>query len=84
MMVRLISAVFAQQPLAALPPESSRKRPPSSSRSKSLQKSSRRVLERATPENISIYISLGKQARVFLVGEEIAVDTPISSENARD
>jgi lipoprotein-anchoring transpeptidase ErfK/SrfK len=38
-----------------------------------------RVLERATPDNISIYISLGKQRAYFRVDDEIAVDTPISS-----
>jgi len=38
-----------------------------------------RVLEQATPQNVSIYISLGKQRAYFKVGEETAVDTPISS-----
>lgn len=38
-----------------------------------------RVLEKATPETVSVYISLGKQRAYFMVGEEIAVDTPISS-----
>jgi lipoprotein-anchoring transpeptidase ErfK/SrfK len=38
-----------------------------------------RVLERATPDNLSIYISLGKQRAYFRVYEEIAVDSPISS-----
>ena len=38
-----------------------------------------RVLERATPGNVSIYISLGKQRAYFRVYEEIAVDAPISS-----
>lgn len=38
-----------------------------------------RVLERATPENVSVYISLGKQRAYFKVADEIAVDTPISS-----
>ena len=38
-----------------------------------------RVLERATPDNVSIYISLGKQRAYFRVYEEIAVDSPISS-----
>jgi lipoprotein-anchoring transpeptidase ErfK/SrfK len=38
-----------------------------------------RVLERATPDNVSIYISLGKQRAYFRVYEEIAVDAPISS-----
>lgn len=37
------------------------------------------VLEKATPENISIAISLGKQRAYFKVGDEIAIDTPISS-----
>ncbi len=38
-----------------------------------------RVLEKATPENVSISISLGKQRAFFFVGEEIAIDSPISS-----
>ena len=38
-----------------------------------------RVLERATPDNVSIYVSLGKQRAYFRVYEEIAVDSPISS-----
>lgn len=38
-----------------------------------------RVLEQATSQNVSIYISLGKQRAYFKVGDETAVDTPISS-----
>jgi lipoprotein-anchoring transpeptidase ErfK/SrfK len=38
-----------------------------------------RVLERATPDNVSIYISLTKQRAYFRVYEEVAVDAPISS-----
>lgn len=38
-----------------------------------------RVLEKATPENVRIYVSLGKQRAYLYVGDEIAVDTPISS-----
>ena len=38
-----------------------------------------RVLEKATTDNISIYISLGKQRAYLSVGDEIAVDSPISS-----
>jgi len=38
-----------------------------------------RVLERATPDNVSIYISLSKQRVYFRVFDEIAVDSPISS-----
>jgi len=38
-----------------------------------------RVLEKAAPENISIYVSLSKQRAYFKVGDEVAIDTPISS-----
>ena len=38
-----------------------------------------RVLEKATPQNVSIYVSLGKQRAFFLVDGETAIDTPISS-----
>jgi len=38
-----------------------------------------RVLDRATPENVSIRISLGAQRAYLLVGDEVAVDSPISS-----
>ena len=38
-----------------------------------------RVLDRATPENVSIRISLGAQRAYLLVDEEVAVDSPISS-----
>ncbi len=38
-----------------------------------------RVLEKATANNVTIYVSLSKQRAYFKVGDEIAVDTPISS-----
>ncbi|MEX1118887.1 MAG: L,D-transpeptidase family protein [Terrimicrobiaceae bacterium] len=38
-----------------------------------------RVLERATPENVSVYVSLEKQRAYLTVGEETAIDSPISS-----
>jgi len=38
-----------------------------------------RVLQRATPENVSISISLGKQRAYLLVNDEVAVDTPVST-----
>lgn len=38
-----------------------------------------RLLEKATPENVTVTISLGKQRAYLMVGEEIAIDTPISS-----
>jgi len=38
-----------------------------------------RVLDRATPDNVSVRISLGAQRVYLLVGDEVAVDSPISS-----
>ncbi len=38
-----------------------------------------RVLERATTENVSVYVSLEKQRAYLRVGEETAIDSPISS-----
>lgn len=38
-----------------------------------------RVLQRATPESTSIYISLTKQRAWLFVNKEVAVETPISS-----
>lgn len=38
-----------------------------------------RVLEHATANNISVYISLTKQRAYLKVGEEIGIDSPISS-----
>lgn len=38
-----------------------------------------RVLDRATPENTRIEVSLGKQRAFLIVEEEIAIDAPISS-----
>jgi lipoprotein-anchoring transpeptidase ErfK/SrfK len=41
-----------------------------------------RVLERVTPGNAHVLVSLGKQRAYLLVGNEIAIDTPISSGKA--
>lgn len=38
-----------------------------------------RVLQKATPDNTSLYISLKKQRAWFFVDQEVAIDTPISS-----
>jgi lipoprotein-anchoring transpeptidase ErfK/SrfK len=38
-----------------------------------------RVLSGATPENISVHISLSKQRAYLKVADEVAIDTPISS-----
>jgi len=38
-----------------------------------------RVLNTATPDNTRVYVSLGKQRAYLLVGDEVAIDSPISS-----
>jgi lipoprotein-anchoring transpeptidase ErfK/SrfK len=38
-----------------------------------------RVLERANPDNTRIYVSLSKQRAYLMVGDEVAIDSPISS-----
>jgi lipoprotein-anchoring transpeptidase ErfK/SrfK len=38
-----------------------------------------RVLDNATPDQFRIYVSLSKQRAYLLVGDEVAIDTPISS-----
>ncbi|MDD5198850.1 MAG: L,D-transpeptidase family protein [Terrimicrobiaceae bacterium] len=38
-----------------------------------------RVLDTATPDNTRIYVSLSKQRAYLLVGDEVAIDSPISS-----
>ncbi|MEO6847308.1 MAG: L,D-transpeptidase family protein [Chthoniobacterales bacterium] len=42
-------------------------------------KVSARVMEKATQDNTSVFISLGKQRVYLMVGDEIAIDSPISS-----
>lgn len=42
-------------------------------------KVSPRVLAQATPENLSVYISLEKQRAYLKVGDDVGIDTPISS-----
>jgi len=38
-----------------------------------------RLMDRLTPENTSVWISLGKQRAYLMAGDEVVVDTPISS-----
>jgi len=38
-----------------------------------------RVLEKASPENVSVVISLSKQRAYLKVGDEVALDTPVST-----
>jgi len=42
-----------------------------------------RVLESSTPEKTSITISLGRQRACLLVGDEVAIDSPVSSGKPR-
>jgi lipoprotein-anchoring transpeptidase ErfK/SrfK len=42
-----------------------------------------RVLEKATPENTRITVSLGRQRIYLYVGDEVAIDAPISSGKKR-
>jgi lipoprotein-anchoring transpeptidase ErfK/SrfK len=74
-----VPGVLGQQPFALLAPKKQQKKATELIKKQEPPKVIPRVLERATPENVSIYISLGKQRVYFRVGEEIAVDAPISS-----
>ena len=38
-----------------------------------------RVLDKATQDNTRVYVSIGKQRAYLLVGDEVAIDSPISS-----
>ena len=86
MFASLVALVFAAlicnviaQPAPLVPPKKQQKRAAELIRRQEPPKVIPRVLERATPDNVSIYISLGKQRAYFRVDDEIAVDTPISS-----
>lgn len=83
LLVALVMAVFicsaVGQPAAVLPQKKQQKKAAELIKKQDPPKVIPRVLERTTPHNISIYISLSKQRAYFLVGDEIAVDTPISS-----
>ncbi len=74
----LVCGAPAQQ-ISFGPPKKQQKRAGELIRKQEPPKVIPRVLERATPENVSIYISLGKQRAYFRVYDEIAVDSPISS-----
>jgi lipoprotein-anchoring transpeptidase ErfK/SrfK len=38
-----------------------------------------RVLDQATSANVSVYVSLGKQRAFLKVGDEVGIDTPVST-----
>jgi lipoprotein-anchoring transpeptidase ErfK/SrfK len=73
------SSVAVGQPVALFGPKKQQRKASELIKKQDPPKVIPRVLERATPDNISIYISLSKQRAYFRVDEEIAVDSPISS-----
>lgn len=73
----LIGSAMAQLPLFA--PKSQQKKASELIKKQDPPKVIPRVLEKATPDNVSIYISLSKQRAYLSVGDEIAADSPISS-----
>ncbi|MEI6033447.1 MAG: L,D-transpeptidase family protein [Verrucomicrobiae bacterium] len=77
-----IAMVFCQLVVAqqAAPPAQKKQKPASELiRKQDQPKVIPRVLDQATPSNISVYISLSKQRAYLKVGEEVGIDTPISS-----
>ena len=74
----LICNVIAQ-PAPLVPPKKQQKRAGELIKKQDPPKVIPRVLEKATTDNVSIYISLSKQRAYLRVGDEIAVDSPISS-----
>lgn len=42
-----------------------------------------RVLDKATPENTRVTVSLGRRRAFLLVGDEVAIDTPVSTGKQR-
>ena len=79
----MIPAAFFLQPAGAqeAPARPAKKQKPASHHINKQQppKVIPRVLDLATPENTSVYVSIGKQRAYFKVGDETAIDTPISS-----
>ena len=73
-----ICSVMAQ-PASLVPPKKQQKRAAELIKKPDPPKVKPRVLEKATADNVSIYISLSKQRAYLRVYDEIAVDSPISS-----
>jgi len=74
----LLCPVLAQ-PAPGVAPKKQQKKASSLISKQEPPKVNPRLLEQATAENTAITISLGKQRAYFLVGGEIAVDTPVST-----
>jgi lipoprotein-anchoring transpeptidase ErfK/SrfK len=86
MFASLVALVFAAlicnviaQPAPLLPLKKQQKRAGELIKKQDPPKVIPRVLEKATIDNVSIYISLSKQRAYLSVGDEVAVDSPISS-----
>ncbi|MFZ0711365.1 MAG: L,D-transpeptidase family protein [Terrimicrobiaceae bacterium] len=75
----LMCGVMAQQASPLAPPKKQQKKAAELIKRQDPPKVIPRVLEKATPDNVSIYVSLSKQRVYLRVGDEIAVDSPISS-----
>jgi lipoprotein-anchoring transpeptidase ErfK/SrfK len=75
----VICGAMAQQTALFAAPKKQQKRASELIRKQEPPKVSPRVLEKAAPDSVSIYISLTKQRVYFRVYHEVAVDSPISS-----
>jgi lipoprotein-anchoring transpeptidase ErfK/SrfK len=80
-LVLLLSAPFAlAQSVSENPPVPNKQKPAAALIAKqSLPKVIPRVLQRATPENTRVIVSLNKQRLWLLVGDEVAIDSPVST-----
>jgi lipoprotein-anchoring transpeptidase ErfK/SrfK len=80
-MAMAIGSVLAQPASQPPTPRPQKKQKPAADLIKKQQppKVSPRVLDRATPDNVSVHVSLAKQRAYLMVGEEVAVDTPVST-----
>lgn len=67
------------QPAPSAPPKVPMKKANDLLKKQEPAKVSARLMEIATPDNTHVLVSLAKQRAYLLVGEEIAIDTPISS-----
>lgn len=80
----LVALACTLSTIVAAPAGSNPSRPKQKPAKELIQKQAKpkvvpRVLETATQDNTRIYVSLGKQRAYLLVGDEVAIDTPISS-----
>lgn len=78
-LVLALAAVFTAHGQAPTPRPNSQRKASEVIRKQDPPKVIPRVLDQATPETVSVLISLSKQRAYLKVGEEIAIDTPISS-----